>query len=56
MRGEAYSQAVDDLDKVIAVGGQNPFVPQAYFLCGSSTCAFPPFVVDYRRTTQLTAR
>jgi|GEM_PF-1576353 len=36
MRGEAYSQAVDDLDKVIAVGGQNPFVPEAYFLRGRS--------------------
>lgn len=32
MRGEAHSQAVDDLQQVLAFGGQNPFVPEAYFL------------------------
>lgn len=32
MRTEAYVQALDDLDRVISVGGYNPFLPEAYFL------------------------
>ena len=34
--GEDYSRAVDDLSKVIAVGGNNPFLPEAFFLRGQS--------------------
>ncbi len=32
MRTEAYVQALDDLNRVISVGGYNPFLPEAYFL------------------------
>ncbi len=31
MRTEAYVQALDDLNRVISVGGYNPFLPEAYF-------------------------
>ena len=36
MRGEAYSQAVDDLNKIAAVGGSNPLMTDVYFLRGQS--------------------